>query len=192
MELLNKGAEASIYLDNNTIFKVRTPKSYRLKKLDDELIKTRTRSEAKILVKLSSIAPRLISTNNKDKIQMEYVEGKRVVKLLDSDPSIAKEIAKSVSIMHSKNIVHGDLTTSNMILSNNKIILIDFGLSKTSQKYEDKAVDLHLLKEVLLSKHYLVKEEVWNIFLENYDVEHKSEILKRLKQVEKRGRNKKK
>ena len=92
-------------------------------------------------------------------------------------------------MLHNSAIIHGDLTTSNMIL-NKEIYLIDFGLSFFSEKSEDKAVDLHLLKEALESKHYKIWEDAFKIVLEAYRKEAKraSETLKRLEQVEKRGR----
>jgi TP53 regulating kinase and related kinases len=192
MDLIASGAEAKIYLDstNNTILKKRVKKSYRLEVIDESLITSRTKREAKILQKLSQIAPRLISST-KDEILMEYVKGDLVRDILNKKPQIIKQIAESVSFMHDKQIVHGDLTTSNMIFSNNKIILIDFGLSKVSQKEEDKAVDLHLLKESLVSKHFEVFETVWKEFINNYSSKNKKEILLRLEKVESRGKNKK-
>ncbi|HLC62675.1 MAG TPA: O-sialoglycoprotein endopeptidase, partial [Candidatus Nanoarchaeia archaeon] len=80
-------------------------------------------------------------------------------------------------------------TTSNMIYSK-EIYFIDFGLSFFSEKAEDKAVDLHLLKEALESKHYKIWEECFKSVLEAYKKEaNKSgETLKRLEAVEKRGR----
>jgi Kae1-associated kinase Bud32 len=93
--------------------------------------------------------------------------------------------------MHNLDIVHGDLTTLNMIHSNNKIYLIDFGLSNVSSKIEDKAVDLNLFFTCIKNEHpnlYSLKNELLKIY------ETKSNnsklILKRLEMIEKRGRNK--
>ena len=99
--------------------------------------------------------------------------------------------------MHNNGIIHGDLTTSNIILGKNsegvfsrKVFFIDFGLSFFSEKAEDKAVDLHLLKEGLESRHYKVWEECFKCAIDAYRKEAKnsSETLKRLEAVEKRGR----
>jgi len=92
-------------------------------------------------------------------------------------------------MLHNHLIIHGDLTTSNMIL-NKEIYFIDFGLSFFSEKAEDKAVDLHLLKEGLESKHYRIWEECFRCALEAYrkEANKSSETLKRLEIVEKRGR----
>jgi len=71
---------------------------------------------------------------------------------------IGSEIAK----MHKADIIHGDLTTSNMIirhpfatkgLSPTKLVLIDFGLAYTSTMVEDKAVDLYVLERAFASTH---------------------------------------
>ena len=41
-----------------------------------------------------------------------------------------------------------------MIIKENKIYFIDFGLSFFSSRIEDRAVDLHLVKEALQSTHH--------------------------------------
>ena len=94
--------------------------------------------------------------------------------------------------IHDLDIVHGDLTTSNMILKDNKIVLIDFGLAQFSSKVEDKAVDLHLFKQALESRHSQVWEKAFTQFLSGYQPANKKEELSRLEKVEKRGRNKQK
>ena len=64
--------------------------------------------------------------------------------------------------------MHGDLTTSNFILSNDVIYVIDFGLSQNTIKPEDHAVDLRLIKEILNSAHARIFETSWNNFLIGY------------------------
>lgn len=192
MNLIASGAEANIYLDsiNKIILKKRVKKNYRLKTLDENLIISRTKREVKILNKLKEIAPKVLK-NSDDEILMEFIEGDLVKDILIKAPKIARQIAKTISFMHDKDVIHGDLTTSNMIFSNEKVVLIDFGLSKVSTKHEDKAVDLHLLKESLISKHFEVYDDVWKEFINNYSSKNKEEILLRLEKVESRGKNKK-
>ena len=104
---------------------------------------------------------------------------------------LSREIGEKVAILHNNQIIHGDLTTSNMIL-NKEIYFIDFGLSFFSRKIEDKAVDLHLLKEALESKHSKIWKKSYRTALGSYTkkaVDGK-EVLKRIKVVEKRGRYK--
>ena len=78
-----------------------------------------------------------------------------------------------------------------MILKDNKVYFIDFGLGFISNKIEDKAVDLHLLKQALQSKHYKIYEKGFNYILEGYRKSKNFEnTIKRLEKVEKRGRYK--
>ena len=101
------------------------------------------------------------------------------------------ELGKKIAILHNNNIIHGDLTTSNFIY-NDKIYFIDFGLSFETDKVEDRAVDLHLLKQALESKHYQIWEECFKEALKAYEKEskHGKEVIQRLELVEKRVRYK--
>jgi Kae1-associated kinase Bud32 len=197
-QLIAQGAEAIIYLDNDQIIKDRIKKSYRLKEIDEKLRKSRTKSETKILQKLEKIipVPKVIKSNEKEKLILEYIEGKKLSDNLEKlDYKIlSKKISENISEMHDKDIIHGDLTTSNMILNekNNEIYFIDFGLSFHSGKIEDKAVDLHLLKQALNAKHFTICEECWKIILDNYNANKNEEIVHRIKVIESRGRYKEK
>ncbi|NCC71016.1 Kae1-associated serine/threonine protein kinase [bacterium] len=95
-------------------------------------------------------------------------------------------------MLHNNDIIHGDLTTSNMIFNNGKLFFIDFGLSIISKKIEDKAVDIHLFRQNFESTHNELFKEGFDIFLKNYykNVENSQEIKNRFEEVEKRGRNK--
>jgi TP53 regulating kinase-like protein len=197
MKQLSQGAEAKIYLDKD-IVKDRFKKSYRLEEIDTKLRKFRTRRETKILTKLHEInfpVPKLIESDDKSmKIKMEYLDGKKVRDMLEESDykKICKEIGKLIAVMHDNGIIHGDLTTSNMVFTD-KVNFIDFGLSYFSDRTEDKAVDLHLLRQALESKHYRVWEDCFKAALKGYE---KSEDYKttmtRLEKVEARGRNKQK
>lgn len=192
MKIFQKGAEADIYLDNNKIIKIRNPKSYRLPIIDKKLIKSRTKSEVKIINKLQKIisVPRIIKTDNIEKIEMEFIEGKKLSENLENLDwkEISKKLGEILTNLHNQNIVHGDLTTSNMIIKNKKLYLIDFGLGFHSQKIEDKAVDLHLLKQSLNAKHFSIFPEAFNIIIKNYKANKSEEIIKRIEVIEKRGR----
>lgn len=193
-KILAKGAEATIIQkDTSSVIKKRAPKKYRLPEIDEELIKSRTRRETKILQKLENIAPKVLNTDNQNSLEIEYVEGDVLKNVLDNKTELAEQIGKNTGIMHDKDIIHGDLTTSNMILNREgKIKFIDFGLAFVSDKEEDKAVDLHLFKEAVESKHFRKEKEIWKEFLKGYNPSNKKQILKRLEIVEKRGRNKQK
>ncbi|MEI6850166.1 MAG: serine/threonine protein kinase, partial [archaeon] len=89
------------------------------------------------------------------------------------------------------NIIHGDLTTSNMIYSKNEVYFIDFGLGYESSNIEDKATDLHLIKQALEAKHFKYFEKLFNSILKGYKIsKNYSLVVKRLEAVEKRGRYK--
>ena len=192
-KLIAQGAEAKLFLEGNLILKERFRKTYRIKEIDDKLRGFRTRREAKVLQKLDEInfpAPKLINSDEKENLVIEKLDGKLVKEILGQNYAVlAAEIGKKIAILHNRLIIHGDLTTSNMIF-NKEIYFIDFGLSFFSDKAEDKAVDLHLLKEALESKHYRIWEKCFKIVLDSYRKEaNKSlETLKRLEAVEKRGR----
>ena len=194
-----QGAEAKIYLTGDKIVKDRFKKEYRIEEIDRSLRKSRTKREAKIFEKLEEIkfpAPKLIETDKKQKIVMEYIKGPKVRDILEEKDykKISEEIGKKIAILHNNDMIHGDLTTSNMIYNNKEIYFIDFGLSSFSHKVEDKAVELHLLKQALESKHHKVWETCYEHALKAYKKEcnNTKEILTRLERVEKRGRYKNK
>ena len=196
--IIQQGAEAIIYLDKKKIIKERTKKSYRITELDEKLRKARTKKEAKILKKVKGIinSPDLIKTNDKDIIEMTYIDGLKLSDNLEKlgYKEISKKIGEAVSRLHDIGIIHGDLTTSNMIYKKDedKIYIIDFGLSFHSKKIEDKAVDLHLLKQALEAKHFRIYNEVINSILKNYKTEKSKEVIERIKKIESRGRYKEK
>src|SRR3989338_4847384 len=116
-----------------------------------------------------------------------------VLDILDGQINIARDVGTQVGILHKHDVVHSDLTTSNMILSDGHVHLIDFGLSYVSKKVEDKAVDLHLLHHALESKHHDVHKECMDLVVKGYKEAYSDadKVLERLKVVQKRGRNKK-
>lgn len=198
---ISMGAEANIYRDGAVLIKDRIPKRYRIAEIDSKLRGYRTRREAKVLATLQKAgfpSPRLIQQDGKQTIVMDFIEGSRLRDVLEKSDYIklSKEMGEKVAELHNMTIIHGDLTTSNMILhgKERKIYFIDFGLSFFSHKIEDKAVDLHLLKEGLESKHYRIWQESFAAALEAYKKKAKdgAAVLERLAQVEKRGRYKKK
>lgn len=193
-----QGAEARIFFTDGRIIKNRFRKTYRIKEIDERLRKSRTKREAKILQKLEAIdfpSPKLLKNDEKENLEIENIKGRLVKDILEKSDyvKLSKDIGKKVAILHNNAIIHGDLTTSNMILNkNNEVCFIDFGLSFFSHKTEDKAVDLHLLKEALESKHHRIWEKCNNAALKSYEKDAKDgkAIIKRLEAVEKRGRHK--
>lgn len=200
-KILQQGAEAIIVLKNNQIMKKRLKKSYRIKEIDDKIRKLRTRSEAKLLIKASKIIsiPKVIDVSEESKeISMDFVDGKKLSDNLNNfdlkkQKAVCRKIGDSVAKLHDSNIIHGDLTTSNMILENKEVYFIDFGLGFQSHKLEDKAVDLHLLKQALEAKHFQHWQVLFKEIEKAYSKSRDSEkVLERLKAVEQRGRYKEK
>src|SRR3989344_2443552 len=137
------GAEALISRRRREIIKERIPKIYRIPEIDNKIRKQRTRREISLLEKSINLipVPKIISSNEY-RINLELIKGKRLSEHLDSlknKNKIAEEIGKNIAKLHDKDIIHGDLTTSNMIFSKNRLYFIDFGLGFISKRNEDKA-----------------------------------------------------
>jgi len=195
--IVAQGAEAVLIRKGDLMLKRRVVKGYRLKELDDKLRKTRTRKEAKLLEKAARLinVPKMIKVNDKEmEIDMEFIEGKKLSENLDEMKNwkeVCLEIGKSIAILHDAGIIHGDLTTSNMIWSEGKLYFIDFGLGYENGRTEDKAVDLHLIKQALEAKHFLHFKEFFEMVRKGYEMsENYKETMSRFEKVEKRGRYK--
>ncbi|MEM4268460.1 MAG: KEOPS complex kinase/ATPase Bud32 [Candidatus Woesearchaeota archaeon] len=190
MKEIVRGAEAVIYLKDNTIIKKRVQKSYRIKEIDMRLRKQRTKREAKILSSVKIPAPKLIKAKNYTLV-MEKISGEKLRDVLEKIDylRVSRQVGKAIRELHDQHIIHGDLTTSNMILKNGKVFFIDFGLSYVSSRIEDKAVDLHLLRQALESKHHTIWEKSFKEVCYGYG---DKDVLARLEIVESRGRNKQK
>ncbi|NIM47342.1 MAG: Kae1-associated serine/threonine protein kinase [Candidatus Aenigmarchaeota archaeon] len=199
MKIIKRGAEAILYLENNHLVKERVKKSYRVSQIDEKLRKFRTRKEAKLISRAKRCgveAPNIISVDeNNFKINMEFIDGKRLKEFFnETDDKNRKQVSgnlgKSVGLLHNHGIVHGDLTTSNMILKDNKIFFIDFGLGELSKRIETQAVDLSVLKEAFKSTHFKHLNLLWENFIKGYKQTNNNfnKVLDTLNDIEKRGR----
>ncbi|KAI6114643.1 kinase-like domain-containing protein [Pisolithus croceorrhizus] len=115
---------------------------------------------------------------------------------VERDNSIADDLLNMIGVeiakMHLADIIHGDLTTSNMMLreGSKDLVLIDFGLAYHSTLVEDKAVDLYVLERAFASTHPDA-EPLFSSVLASYEKhlgKHWSAIKKRLNDVRLRGR----
>lgn len=187
-----RGAEALIEITGDQVVKTREVKKYRHPELDKKIRRERTGSEARIMKKArthSVNVPEIIDSED-SVIEMEKIEGRPLKEEVEEEPGKMKVLGENVALLHDTDIIHGDLTTSNAIV-NDSLYIIDFGLSFHSDRAEDKAVDIHLLKQVLNSSHPEVAEEAWESFLKGYrNHDEAEEVLEQLKEVEKRGRYK--
>ncbi|ELQ74496.1 Serine/threonine protein kinase, partial [Trachipleistophora hominis] len=209
-KLIAHGAEAKIYLMDDTIIKYRLPKSYRISEIDVNIRRKRTRTEMKVLERLAAnqvSAPKLLKIdecseqfdkqttiymtnvpgmNLKDVILcLEHSEGQPIHRIAFSIPVIFNKLGKLVRKVHACGVVHGDLTTANFILADDLIYVIDFGLSYFSTKEEDKAVDLYLLEKAVRTIH---KDEYMDDFYDGYGINEQAQMRRRLNEVRKRGR----
>ncbi|MFH1105846.1 MAG: KEOPS complex kinase/ATPase Bud32 [Candidatus Aenigmatarchaeota archaeon] len=202
MKILRRGAEAILYLEKSdgrdALVKERVKKSYRIREIDEPLRKRRTRLESRIMNearRIGVLVPQIYETDEKNfRITMEYIDGKRLKDALNDieqkdAEKICDTVGKSVSTLHEHNIVHGDLTTSNMIMLGDKIYFIDFGLAESSNRIEDKAEDLVLFIQALKSTHYKIWNACWDSFLKGYSrYENSRDVLERAEKIQKRGR----
>lgn len=203
--MIAKGAESDIYpsswLNQKGILKKRNVKSYRISQIDNKIRKNRTKNEAKLLshVKEGGIkTPILYDVNlNNNDIIMEAIDGIPFKELsdLNNAKKLAGDIGKSIGKMHQIDIVHGDITSSNILINkNNNVIFIDFGLGKYSNLIEDKCVDLLVLKKSLRSIDYKIASSIFdNVikgYIDSYDTNdlNKKNILSKINEIENRGR----
>lgn len=206
MVLIKKGAEASLFLeewhDRKVIMKRRLPKKYRIPELDLMIRSQRTKDEPHIIHKAKEAGvptPTIFIVDVSDaNIVMEYVKGKQVKEVMDE---VSKEdrmrlcrlIGSLIGRLHKNGIIHGDLTTSNMILTSfGKVVFVDFGLSERSIELESKGVDLHLMKRTLYSTHYKHAKESFKALMEGYaesvGTEETKKVNTKIREIEKRGR----
>lgn len=194
LKLINIGAEARISLDNDYILKERISKGYREKELDLKIRKQRTKKEARLIQRAArtGIAVPKVLDSSDFSIKMEFIDGLRMKDILDTGNMkvLCAEIGKTIAKLHNDSIIHGDLTTSNMIYKDSKVYFIDFGLGFISSKIEDKATDIHLLEEAIESTHYKIASSALLIVFDSYrrHCKDSAEIFERLKQIKLRGR----
>ncbi len=209
------GAEARLTLKDGAVIKERIKKSYRLEQIDSALRKERTSKEASLLQKAGRSqvnVPKVLSIDKENfSIEMEFIDGILIDKVINENAltsiysltlvELAKELGREIALLHDNSIIHGDLTTSNIIVKNYKlqatsykpvIYFIDFGLGEISDSVEKKAVDLRVLKEAIRANHPEKAEALIKNIIGSYKKHSKKskEVLERLISVEKRGRYK--
>ena len=203
MRVIYRGAESIIYLDKfdnqEVLVKERVKKNYRLDAIDEKLRKERTRKEVRLLTearKANVLTPKILDVDYiNHKIIMENVDGKRVKEFLNSSDEetieeLCFKIGKLIGRLHANGIIHGDLTTSNMILKGSQVYFIDFGLGEFSKRVESQGVDIKLLYEALKSTHFKILKICWNNIVKGYKQEYEDadKALEKIEEIEKRAR----
>ncbi len=199
--IIQRGAEAVLYLENRqegkVLVKDRIKKGYRLPRLDERIRSQRTKRETGLIsrARRSGVAAPLVFDTSDFSISMEYVQARKLKDRLNSMQkskrmAVYELIGDAVARMHSSGIIHGDLTTSNMLLKDNKLYVIDFGLGKFSKKVEDQAADLYVLMEALKSTHFRHMQEAWSNILKAYQQRYSGarDIFKRIEKIKHRRR----
>ncbi|KAM5135729.1 EKC/KEOPS complex subunit TP53RK [Mantella aurantiaca] len=209
LQLMKQGAEARVYrgrfLEKAAVVKERFPKTYRHPALDEKLTHRRTAQEGRAMLRCRKAgipAPAVYFLDYVSNcIYMEEVEGAVTVRdyiMLAQESGgalrdLAEKIGGVLGRMHDEDVVHGDLTTSNMLLRpphhHLDMVLIDFGLSFISALPEDKGVDLYVLEKAFLSTHPNT-EDVFRALIESYSATSKKStaVITKLNQVRLRGR----
>ena len=207
-ELAFQGAESRIkfgtYDGKPAVLKERFVKRYRHPELDASLTKQRQRAEIKAINKLrqkcpelEKVMPVILHTSDREIIMTRIENSQTSCKFIATSLATNSDIdwlfeciGKIVGQIHKNDIVHGDLTTSNILINDsNQLIPIDFGLSYHSTSSEDRAVDLYVLERALLSTH--VDASKFNIVTDNYKQVMSSSadaVIRKLDEVRMRGR----
>ena len=202
-KILYRGAEAVIclmsYRRKQLVQKRRVKKSYRIQEIDAHLISSRTKEEAKLITiaRTCGVSVPIIYDVDlaKGVITMEYLRGKRIKDILNTLEApvrarICRMIGESIARLHNHDIIHGDITTSNMILLDDRIHFIDFGLGSINSEVEAKGVDLHVLMEAFDSTHSRYPE-CFHFVFEGYEHQFHGDawkVKKKIDDIVRRGR----
>jgi TP53 regulating kinase-like protein len=200
------GAEANLYLaelfGREVVVKERIQKSYRIGLLDYRIRRYRTLHEAQMIheAKEAGVPTPVVYLIDEEKcrIYMEYLRGPRLKEALttmsaNERASICRLVGSLIGKLHLNQLIHGDLTTSNMIITESgKLSFIDFGLSFHSNQIEDKGVDIHLVRRAFNSTHFAYAAPCFEAVVAGYRSQMGSRlaatVLKRAAEIERRGR----
>ena len=210
-ELLRQGAEARIYkgdfLGQKCIVKERFSKKYRHPDLDTKITKERIKAEARALVKCKTLGirtPTLYAAEN-ELLIMEYLDcptardyirtvlnHKNEINTEQQEilTDLGNKIGDILAKLHKNGVIHGDLTTSNIIVEESGLCFIDFGLGHSEGSSEDKGVDLYVLERALISAHPNT-EFMFQAIMKSYEEglgEHGREVVKKYEEIRMRGR----
>jgi len=187
-----RGAEAIVSFRDGAAIKQRVSKRYRVPALDKKLIAERTRAEARLIhmARKGGVPTPVIRDVTHDSIVMELVTGTLLTGALTE--AHCTEAGRIVGRLHAVGIMHGDLTTSNMILreSDGRCVLIDFGLSQVTSEIEQRGVDLHVMFQTLKSTNPKEAGVFSAAFARGYaeTFSGAGEVLAREQEIELRGR----
>jgi TP53 regulating kinase-like protein len=204
--LMKKGAEAHLYLvgwhGRTAVMKKRLRKEYRPQQLDEQIRMYRTIHEPQLMheAKRAGVpTPMIFLVDVKNTtIIMEYIDGKQVKQLLSDISETERQrlcfrIGRLIARLHQCGLIHGDLTTSNMIVGlSGRVFFVDFGLGDRNREVEARGVDLHLMKRALETTHFQFAGPCFESVLGGYEsvsgaIAAKS-VLDKIREIERRGR----
>ncbi|NOZ82647.1 MAG: Kae1-associated serine/threonine protein kinase [Euryarchaeota archaeon] len=199
MEVIARGAEAVLYLSDGMVVKHRIRKSYRSPELDEMLRTTRTRREARLLAlaKRAGVpAPVVLDVDPEEKkLCMSYIPGEKLSRAVggmdeESLRAVFRLAGELAGRLHRRGVIHGDLTTSNMLLSGEKLYFIDFGLGEVSSSLEAAGTDLLVFRKCVRSTHFQHEELILESFFSGYrsSFEQAEQAMERMLSIERRGR----
>jgi len=181
-------AEAIVEIEDDLVYKRRIEKRYRVKEIDERIRRERTKSEAKLIseARRKGVPTPIIFDVNDYELVMEKIEGNLAREVINED--ISERIGELVGILHKNGIIHGDLTTSNIIVGDH-IYFIDFGLSFIESSTEARGVDVHVFFQSLEGTHESYGQ-LKESFIMGYKrtFPHAAQVLKRAEEIERRGR----
>lgn len=209
-QLYKQGAEARLwlgrFLGRSAVAKERFPKTYRHPELDRQLTRDRLKGELKSIVRAKAAGVRtptvLLADADSGLIVMEYVEtaetARDYIRRTDDQGALgrlAAALGRAVAGLHQRGIIHGDLTTSNVLVDNGDpgdLVLIDFGLGFAEGSAEDKGVDLYVLERAFLSTHP-DSEAVFSAVMDSYrnslaNKKMRSDVMAKFEEIRMRGR----
>lgn len=205
LELFHRGAEADLYTSHISSWKIvvkkRIPKAYRNTLLDSSIRRERTISESS-LIHESKLAgakcPSLFAVDIENtSIVMTYIDGPLARDSIDGMGrkglvDIFTKLGEEIGLMHQSGIVHGDLTTSNLIISQDVPFVVDFGMAHRSAQVEDRAVDLHLMQRSIITSHRSNPTLCTNSFFKGYRKtignQMGTKVVAKAAEIERRGR----
>ena len=199
--MYRRGAEADLHEarwgGRPALLKARLAKKYRHPQLDARLRRQRTVREAQALARARALGvrtPLVYAVDQKKcEILMQHVRGRTVAG--SRGAALARRCRQAgamAAMLHSGGMTHGDLTTSNLIVSGDLLFVVDFGLASFTLRPEDHAVDLRLFKEVLSSAHAADMGPAWRAFVSGYrsraGAAKTAAVLRTVSDIEARGR----
>jgi Kae1-associated kinase Bud32 len=154
--------DAGTYLGRPAVFKRRRPKGYRIPEIEAAVARTRMRNEARLMrrARAAGVAvPAVLSVDPPAQtLVLEYLGPNSLRSTFDGLPgasrrAVARQAGRAAGRLHRAGIVHGDLTTSNMIERGGRLFLFDFSLGRIAGDPEDFAVDLKAFKDSFAATH---------------------------------------